>query len=130
MTPAAPPPLPMHPHPAFYPDSPELGAGRCAENEPPVPNPKMKFIHTRRYLLKGEIVQLDCDTQCNFILLSDAEYAAYEKVHSFHYYGGTFKQFPARIAVPESGYWNIVIDLAGAKAEIHYNITVILDDGV
>ncbi len=88
----------------------------------------MRFIHQRRHLNKGDIVQLDCDTQCNFMLLTDAAYAAYQQVRRFSYCGGTFKHFPARIAVPESGDWNIIIDLAGATDEIRYNITIVLED--
>ncbi len=72
-------------------------------------------------------MQLDCDTQCNFMLLSDQEYAAYQRVERFRYHGGTFKTFPASITVPETGDWNIVIDLAGAAGEIQYNITVVLE---
>ena len=77
--------------------------------------------------MKGAIVQLDCDTQCNFMLLRDADYAAYQQVRRFQYYGGTFKRFPARITVPETGDWNIIIDLAGAKEEIQYLITIVIE---
>ena len=103
---------------------------RVREGEPPYPanrGPKMRFIHQRRHLNKGEIVQVDCDTQCNFMLLTDADYAAYQQVRRFSYCGGTFKRFPARITVPETGDWNIIIDLAGAKEEIQYNITIMID---
>ncbi len=86
----------------------------------------MTFIHSRRYLNLGEIVQLDCDTQCNFMLLRDTDYAAYQRVEPFHYHGGTFKHFPAQIPAPSTGYWNIVVDLAGASGEIHYNVTIVL----
>ena len=112
----------------------EPSASRIAEAEgedntadSPESPPKMRFIHQRRFLNKGAIVQLDCDTQCNFMLLSDAGYAAYQQVRRFKYYGGTFKHFPARITVPETGDWNIVIDLAGAKSEIQYNITIVIE---
>lgn len=88
--------------------------------------PPMQFIHSRRHLEEGQIVQLDCDTQCNFMLLTDADFAAYQLVRPFRYQGGTFKQFPAQITVPASDYWNIVIDLAGATKEIQYNITIVL----
>ena len=104
-----------------------VSVARCAEPESSGGFPKMRFIHQRRHLNKGAIVQLDCDTQCNFLLLTDADYAAYQQVRRFHYYGGTFKDFPARIEVPESGDWNIVIDLAGATAEIQYNITIVIE---
>ncbi len=107
-------------------DAAEIATARCAETPPGDGAPKMRFLHQRRYLNKHEIVQLDCDTQCNFMLLSDGDYKAYQQVRRFAYCGGTFKHFPARISVPESGYWNIVIDLAGAKGEIQYNITVVI----
>ncbi len=72
-------------------------------------------------------MQLDCDTQCNFMLICDAEYARYQEAKRFAYHGGTFKTFPAQIPVPESGEWNIVIDLAGARKEIQYNVIIILE---
>lgn len=87
----------------------------------------MKFIHTRRYLKQGEIVQLDCDGQCNFMLLTDEDFGAYQKVRHFKYYGGTFKHFPARITVEETGHWNIVIDCNGADREIRYTIFVVTE---
>jgi hypothetical protein len=105
-----------------------LSAARCAEDNSPGPRPrgpKMQFIHQRRYLEEDEVVQLDCDTQCHFMLLSDADYAAYQQLRRFSYTGGTFKHFPARIIVPATGHWNIIVDLAGASGEIQYNITIV-----
>jgi hypothetical protein len=103
----------------------EISAARCAEGDPAGARAAApRFIHQRHHLKGGDIVQLDCDTQCNFMLLSDADYAAYQCVRPFTYCGGTFKHFPARITVPETGDWNIVIDLAGAHGEISYNITI------
>lgn len=108
-------------------DGASVKAARCAEAEPSGRGSKMRFIHQRRSLNKGDIVQLDCDTQCNFMLLTDGDYAAYQNVRRFSYCGGTFKRFPARITVPETGNWNIIVDLAGAKEAIQYNITVIIE---
>ena len=107
-------------------DGANVSAARCAEAEPSGRGPKMRFIHQRRPLNKGDIVQLDCDTQCNFMILTDGDYAAYQNVRPFSYCGGTFKRFPARIIVPETDNWNIIVDLAGAKEEIQYNITVVI----
>ena len=109
-----------------YGDGANVNAARCAEVSPAKRGAKMRFVHQRRHLNEGDIVQVDCDAQCNFMLLSDADYAAYQRVRPFKYCGGTFKRFPARITVPETGDWNIVIDLAGARQEIRYNITVVI----
>ena len=61
------------------------------------------------------------------MLLTDADFGAYQQVRRFNYQGGTFKQFPAQIAVPESGYWNLIIDLNGAAKLPDYNITIVTD---
>lgn len=84
-----------------------------------------QFIHGREYLADGDVVQVDCDTQCNVMLLTDTEFSSYKRNGSFNYYGGHFILFPARIAAPHSGYWNVIIDLGGASANIRYSISVI-----
>ncbi len=85
----------------------------------------MDFIHSREYLNEGDIVQLECDTQCNFMLTDDSNFSNYKRGSNFSYYGGKFEYFPARIAVPHTGYWNITIDLGGGSANIRYNLSVI-----
>jgi hypothetical protein len=83
----------------------------------------MDFIHSREHLDEGDIVQLDCDTQCNFMLTDDSNFARYKRHGNFDYYGGKFEYFPARIVVPHTGYWNITIDLGGGRANIRYNLS-------
>ena len=84
-----------------------------------------QFIHGREHLDDGDVVQVTCDTQCNVMLLTDTNFYCYKRQESYRYYGGFFKQFPARIAAPHSDYWNIVIDLGGGSASIRYSITVL-----
>jgi len=83
----------------------------------------MDFIHAREHFNDGDVVVLDCDTQCNFHITDDPNFSAYRRGHQFRYYGGHFKSFPARISVPHSGYWNVVVDLGGASANIRYNLS-------
>jgi hypothetical protein len=59
------------------------------------------------------------------MLLTDSEFSNYKNRRSFNYYGGHFTNFPARLAAPSSGYWNVVIDLGGGSANIRYSIHVI-----
>jgi hypothetical protein len=84
-----------------------------------------QFIHGRENLADGDVVQVDCDTQCNVLLLTDANFSSYQRQQAYNYYGGHFTYFPARLAAPHSGYWNVVIDLGGGSANIRYSITVI-----
>ena len=85
----------------------------------------MQFIHSREYLNTGDIVELSCDTQCNFIITTDSEFSSYKRGNTYKYYGGHFKYFPACITAPHSGYWNITIDLGGADSNIRYGIRII-----
>lgn len=84
-----------------------------------------QFIHGREFLGDGDVVEVDCDTQCNVMLLSDSDFSRYQRQDSFNYCGGHFKYFPARIAAPHSGHWNVIIDLGGGSASIRYAIKVI-----
>ncbi len=85
----------------------------------------MDFIHSREFLNEGDTVVLDCDTQCNFMLTDDANFAHYKRGGAFRYRGGHFKYFPASVTVPTSGYWNITVDLGGGVASIRYGLRVI-----
>ena len=80
------------------------------------------FLHSREYLTEGDIAVLDCDTQCNFMILDDNNFYRYKNGQECTYYGGFFKMFPAKIAAPHSGYWNVVIDLGGGSANIRYSL--------
>ncbi len=83
------------------------------------------FIHSRDYFENGNVVRLNCDTQCNFMLLDDTNFRYYKSGQACKYFGGHFKMFPAKIAVPSSGYWNVVIDLGGGSANIKYALDVL-----
>lgn len=83
------------------------------------------FIHAREHLDRGDSVIVDCDTQCNVMLLSDAEFSNYRNGRDFRCHGGRYQRFPVRLAAPGPGYWNVVIDLGGASARIKYSIKVV-----
>jgi hypothetical protein len=85
----------------------------------------MSFIHSREYLSRGDVVQLNCDTQCNFMITTDSDFSSYQRGGRFQYYGGHYSRFPARIVVPQSDNWNITIDLGGGRADIRYNISIL-----
>lgn len=85
----------------------------------------MNFIHAREYVEAGQAVRVDCDTQCNVMLTDDHNFGLYRRGQRFTYHGGHFRMFPAVITAPRSGYWNVTIDLAGGRANIRYNISVV-----
>jgi hypothetical protein len=83
------------------------------------------FIHAREHLDRGDSVIVDCDTQCNVMLLSDTDFSNYRIGRDFHYHGGHYKRFPVSLSAPGPGYWNVVIDLGGGSANIKYSIRVV-----
>ena len=85
----------------------------------------MKFIHAREWLNNDQYVRVTCDTQCNVLLMDDSNFAAYQRKDSHRYYGGFFKEFPAKLLPPYAGNWNVTLDLAGGSANISYLITVV-----
>ncbi len=85
----------------------------------------MNFLHQKGYYSAGDIIVLQCNTQCNFMIMSDSNFSSYRERRDFNHYGGHFKSFPAKIKVPSSGSWNVVIDLGGGAANIRYGLSVI-----
>jgi hypothetical protein len=85
----------------------------------------MHYIHSREYLNQGDSVRLDCDTQCNFMITDDSNFALFKRGEAFTYYGGHFEVLPATVVAPHPGNWNITIDLAGGFAEIKYSLSVL-----
>ena len=83
----------------------------------------MNFIHAREHLNQGDVVRLDCDTQCNFMITDDSNFSRFKQGGQFEYFGGKATHFPATITVPRTGYWNVTIDLGGGNANIRYNLS-------
>lgn len=86
---------------------------------------EMSFLHKRMHLNKGDIVVVDCSHQCNVMILNDGNFCNYRKGKRFECHGGFYKMLPARIAVPHSGDWNVVLDLGGGSASVRHSISVI-----
>lgn len=83
----------------------------------------MSHIHAREFLRSGATVRVDCDHQCNVLVMDDTNYRAYQSGGRATYYGGFYTRLPALIGVPCNGHWNTVIDLGGGRANIRYNIS-------
>ncbi len=82
----------------------------------------MQHIHARDWLHAGSRVRVDCDHQCNVLVMDDHNYSLYRRGQRFRHFGGFFKRLPAILGVPSSGHWNTVIDLGGGSANISYAI--------
>jgi hypothetical protein len=81
------------------------------------------FIHAHQNLSKGDVVVVQCSHQCNIFLLDDANFNSYRLRQKCTYFGGFYRAFPAKLAVPANGHWNVVIDLAGREVQISHSIS-------
>ena len=80
------------------------------------------FVAAREFLAKGDVVIVQCSHQCNVLVMDDRNFEAYRQRRKCTFYGGHFKTFPAKVAVPGNGHWNTVIDLGGKQAAITHTI--------
>ena len=85
----------------------------------------MNFIHGREHLETGDVVVVISSHECNVLVTTDNEFEKYKSGQPFSYYGGHYKMFPTRIAVPHTGYWNVTLVLGGGAANISYSIRYI-----
>jgi hypothetical protein len=85
----------------------------------------MSFLHKREYLDEGDIVVVDCSHRCNVRAMSDSDFQSYRRGGRHQYFGGHYERFPARIAAPSSGYWNITLDLGGGNASIRHSVNIL-----
>lgn len=82
----------------------------------------MQHIHAKEWLDAGNQVRVDCNYQCNVLVMDDRNYSLYRRGQSFRHFGGFFKRLPAILGIPSSGHWNTAIDLGGGRANIRYAI--------
>ncbi|EMN0830589.1 DUF1883 domain-containing protein [Providencia manganoxydans] len=86
----------------------------------------MSFIHSREYVNGDDVFSVQCSHQINVLVMDDHQFNNYRNGRDAKIYGGFYKQFPANIRVPHSGYWNVVLALpAGHRANIRYSINII-----
>lgn len=86
----------------------------------------MSFTHAGEHADHGDVISVQCSHQINVIVMDDTQFNNYKNGRQAKYYGGFYKRFPANIAVPHSGYWNVVLALpAGHRANIRYSINIL-----
>jgi hypothetical protein len=77
-------------------------------------------------LNRGATVVVALKQQANVLLMSQSAYRVYSAGRGgrFQYHGGLIKRSPARIKVPSSGHWILVIDLGGRAGRVSASVKV------
>ena len=86
----------------------------------------MNFLHTRVEIEDGDsiVVTLRGD-EANVLVMSDTDFRNYRSGGRFSYHGGHYRRSPAIICPPESGAWNVVVDLGGDAGRVRASVQVI-----
>lgn len=86
----------------------------------------MRFLHERFHATAGSVVEVTLSRRgANVMIMTDANFRHYERGEDFSYYGENFEGTLATLAIPNAGYWNLVVDLGGAPGTITATFSVI-----
>lgn len=82
--------------------------------------------HTRSYVSAGGLVRVSCSQPMIVMVMSDKNLRSYQDGKETNYYGGFFSYFPIQIEIPESGFWNIILEKrVFTTRKLTYSINVI-----
>jgi hypothetical protein len=88
----------------------------------------MKYLkYDLNYLEQGQIVEVTLSGNAmNVMLLDSSAFSTYRSGRGrFNYYGGHMTKSPARIVVPRSGHWHLVVDSGGYRASANVGVRVL-----
>ena len=79
----------------------------------------MDFVHyDLGYLVEGTTVVVSLDVAANVCVLDFANFMYYKMGTSFTYLGGYITRSPYYAVIPQTGFWNVTIDLGGYEGRI------------
>lgn len=73
---------------------------------------------------KGAIAVVTLDKQANVRLLTASNYNSFKAGRRFSFHGGLAKKSPARLQIPSSGHWFVVVDLGGLAGRVGASVAV------
>ena len=85
----------------------------------------MEFLHTDFWGGPESVAVVVLDAQCNVLLLSELDFAAYHRGESFTYHGGWATQSPVRLVPPHHGHWHVVVDLGGRAGRVRADVRIL-----
>ena len=86
----------------------------------------MDFVHyDLGYLVEDTTVVVSLDVAANVCVLEFANFRYYKMGPSFTYLGGYITLRPYYAVIPQTGFWNVTIDLGGYEGCIGSSVKVI-----
>jgi D-alanyl-D-alanine dipeptidase len=86
----------------------------------------MNYLHARFNAERGATVDVTLSRRgANVMLMTDEQYDHYSRGDAFDYYGENFQTVRARVEIPSSGNWNLVVDMGGAPGSVTASYAVV-----
>ncbi|HET9868315.1 MAG TPA: DUF1883 domain-containing protein [Nitrospira sp.] len=87
----------------------------------------MNYLHSDLGQIPGgSVVEVTLrGNAANVLLLDTINLARYRQDAGYSYHGGHYTHSPARIQVPHSGHWHVVVDLGGRGGQVNASINVL-----
>jgi len=73
---------------------------------------------------KGAVAVVTLDKQANVQLMTASNYRSFKSGGRFNFYGGGATRSPARIPIPSSDHWYVVVDLGGLAGRVRAGVSV------
>ncbi|GAB2936649.1 hypothetical protein GCM10027047_36510 [Rhodococcus aerolatus] len=74
---------------------------------------------------QGATAVVTLDKQANVQLMTSSAYQSYKSGRQYRYHGGLVKRSPARIPIPSSGQWVVVVDLGGYPGKVRASVQMV-----
>jgi hypothetical protein len=73
---------------------------------------------------RGSTAVVTLDKQANVRLMTMSNYQSLKSGRQFRFHGGLAKRSPARLGIPSSGHWIVVVDLGGLPGRVKAGLQV------
>jgi uncharacterized protein DUF1883 len=74
---------------------------------------------------RGTVVEVVLSCINNIRLMDESNFKLYAEGKSFKFLGGRAEKSPARLTIPKTGHWHVVVDKTGFQALSNSNVRAI-----
>ena len=87
----------------------------------------MKFNHYNLgYKQRGTVVEVTLSgSAANVRLMDNSNFQNYHSGRNHKYYGGLMRKSPARLVIPNNGYWHLTVDMQGLVGQTRSAVRII-----
>jgi hypothetical protein len=86
----------------------------------------MNYLQAELDAAEGNVVEVTLSgSAANVMLMDRPNFVRYRAGQGYSYFGGHFDHSPARVVVPRTGRWHLIVDLGGAPGTVSANYRIL-----